>query len=122
MTAGEPDGRKLFVADLRKALTAVWILLSAVLFLAAISPWLLPAETLQSLFPVCEARRRGAACVLCGMTTAYIRIGAGDLGAALDANAGSLWLWGASVANFALAKAYIFMLLLRSPKGAAQCS
>jgi hypothetical protein len=94
------------LADLPRALMAVWLLLSAVFAAAAVAPFILPAETLESLFPACAARLRGQPCIFCGMTTAYIRIAEGDWTGAATANAGAMPLYAGSLVNFALAFAY----------------
>jgi hypothetical protein len=100
-------------SDLKPALTGTWLILSAALATAAIAPFLIPAEVLYGVFPECEAKRRGASCALCGMTTAYVFIARGDLAAAYDSNGGSIALWSASVLNFIAATAYSLMALVR---------
>ena len=100
-------------ADIRKGLTITWVILAMVLMVAVLAPFVLPEQTLFSLFPPCEARLRGEACVLCGMTTAYVRLAKGDFAGAIEANRYSAGLWLASIANFAAAKAYILFRLLR---------
>lgn len=102
----------------RAAISVTWILVSAVLMTAVLAPYLIPAPKLYSLFPVCEAKLQGGSCVLCGMTTAYIRLASGDLPGALEANRFALALWLGSILNFAIAKAYILIGLLRRPRHA----
>ena len=92
--------------DLPRALTAVWLLLSAVFVLAALAAFIVPAEYLHSALPVCAARQRGEPCIFCGMTTAYLRIAEGDLSGASGANAAALPLYFGSWLNFAAAFTY----------------
>jgi hypothetical protein len=70
-------------------------------------------EALASIMPVCSARAAGRICALCGMTTAFIRIGAGDREGALAAHAASIALWALFVVNFIAAAAYCTVALLR---------
>lgn len=98
--------------EVRQALLITWVILSAVLMMAVLAPFVLPEQKVFSLFPACEARLRGGRCVLCGMTTAYVLLASGDFGGALAANRYSVGLWIATIANFALAKAYILFRLL----------
>lgn len=99
--------------DLRSAVFASWLIVSVLLMLAVLAPFVLPAETVFGIAPACEARLRGESCVLCGMTTAYVRLAAGDYGGALESNQWSLAVWLASIANFTVAKAYLLIKLLR---------
>jgi hypothetical protein len=92
--------------DLPRALRAAWFAVAAFFAISALLPSLLPAETLHDVLPACSARLRGQSCMLCGMTTAYLRIAEGDLAGATAANAGALPLYFGSWLNFALASAY----------------
>jgi hypothetical protein len=103
----------LTASQLGRALRIVWVVVSAVLMLAVLVPFVTPADTVYGLMPACEARLRGEPCMLCGMTTAYVRLAASDVASALDANRWSLTLWLGSVVNFALAKAYILFRLVQ---------
>jgi hypothetical protein len=100
-------------ADVKPALTGTWLVISAVMALAALMPFLAPAEALYGLFPECPSRARGGSCPMCGMTTAWIFIARGDTASALEANAGSVPLWTASVVNFLVAVAYSITMLRR---------
>ena len=95
------------IKDVKTALARTWIVISAVFFLLAVLPFLAPAEWLFRVSPVCEAKRRGSECVMCGMTTAYVAIGNTQFADARDANAGALPLWIASMVNFSGAVAYV---------------
>ena len=93
-------------SGLRPALTAVWLIVSVALAAAIVVPFIAPAEVLYGVFPECEAKRRGAACSLCGMTTAFVLIARGDLDGAQSSNSGSVALWSVSAVNFVGAAAY----------------
>ena len=95
--------------DLRPAFTGVWLVISAVLMAAAVAPLLFPAEVLFGIFNECEARARGRECLLCGMTTAYVAIAAGDLSAARASNPGAIPLYIGSIVNFCAAATYMVM-------------
>jgi hypothetical protein len=98
-----------FLADLRTALVIAWLIVSAVLFTAAAAPFLVPANLLYAIFPACEAARRGAPCVLCGRTTAFIEIAKGDTAAAVIANRFSITLWLLIIVNFTFATTYLLL-------------
>jgi hypothetical protein len=99
------------IRDVKTALRTTWIVVSAVFFLLAVLPFLAPAEWLFRASPVCEAKRRGSECVMCGMTTAYVAIGNTQFADARNSNAGALPLWGASIVNFSGAFAYVSIAL-----------
>jgi len=97
----------------RIALMATWVVISTVMMLAVLTPFVLPADRVYGMFPACEARLRGEPCVLCGMTTAWVLLAQGNLGGALESNRWSLALWGASIVNFAIVKTFLLLSLLR---------
>jgi hypothetical protein len=106
-----PDER--FRDQFSRAVRIVWLIIGFVSGLAVISPFVFPAESLFSIFPVCAAKAAGGQCVLCGMTTAFVHIGTGDLSAARQANGGSLFLYSALALNFVAALAYTMMRVIR---------
>lgn len=93
-------------ADLRKAVKVVWLILSVVGMLAVVAPVVLPEQAVLGLFPVCSAKARGSSCVLCGMTTAFVRLAHGDWRGAVDANPGAPALYVTFALNFLAAAAY----------------
>lgn len=103
-----------FRSDVLPALAGVWLVISLVLLLAALTPFLAPSDALFGVFPVCEARARGSSCALCGMTTAYVHIGRGDFGSAQATNHAAVPLWVLSLLNFPAAAAYSIPALLRA--------
>ena len=84
----------------RSALTAAWLVASAVLLFALIAPYLVPEK---ALFAASEAfkvpHRAGETCALCGMTRAFAAMARGDFAAALMYNRGAVALYGALLAN-----------------------
>ena len=95
--------------DLPRALLFVWLVLGAITGIAALAPLVLPSSLLLGVFPVCQAKAAGFECLLCGMTTAFVRIGSGDLAGALRAHGGSLAVYCAFLLNFCGAAAYTMM-------------
>jgi hypothetical protein len=96
-----------------RALRIVWLIVGFVSGLAVVSPFFAPAESLFSIFPICAAKAAGGQCLLCGMTTAFVNIGTGDLSAARQANGGSVYLYSALALNFVAALAYTMMRVIR---------
>ena len=95
--------------DLSRALLIVWMVLGAGTGSAALAPLVLPSSFLFGLFPACPSKAAGFECIVCGMTTAFVRIGNGDLAGALRAHSGSLAVYSAFVLNFCAAAAYTMM-------------
>ncbi|HYO82417.1 MAG TPA: hypothetical protein VES20_13520 [Bryobacteraceae bacterium] len=98
----------MLTRDVKVAMAWAWLIASVVLLLVALSPLVLPAAVIANVAPVCEARRAGRNCFLCGMTTAFLRMGSGDFEGALAAHRGSLALWTSFILNFALAVTYCY--------------
>ena len=96
-----------------RALRIVRLIIGFVSGLAVIFPLVFPAESLFIIFPICAAKAAGGQCLLCGMTTAFVHIGTGDLGAARQANGGSLFLYTALTLNFVAVLAYTMMRVIR---------
>ncbi len=75
---------------------------------AAAAPFLLSAETISRVVPVCESKRLyGRECFLCGTTTGFIEISQGHWAAAQRSNHLAIPLFGAFVANAGLAGVYL---------------
>jgi hypothetical protein len=96
----------MLARDIKIAIVWTWLIVSGMLVIAAVAPFLFPADLLAGLAPVCEARKAGGSCILCGMTTAFLRIGSGDWAGALAAHRGSAVLWTTFLLNFVVAVAY----------------
>ena len=99
--------------DFPHALRYVWLVLGSLSGLAVVAPLVFPPDFLFGLFPICQARAAGGKCVFCGMTTAFVRIGQGDLMGAQSANSGSLLLYLGLALNFTAAAAYTMMRVIR---------
>lgn len=99
--------------DLPQAVLMVWLILGALSGLLVVAPLLVPASLLFRAFPICSAKAAGSACAFCGMTTAFVSIGRGDMAGASEANAGAIPLYAALLVNFATAAAYTIVRVKR---------
>lgn len=99
--------------DVRVAASVVWLILAAVSGLVVAAPFLLPSTFLLNLFPACQAKTAGGSCILCGMTTAFVSIGEGDLVTAQLANRGAIAVYLALVTNFLATVAYTIVRVTR---------
>ena len=96
-------GGFLYIGPLRRAFIIVWIVLTVASAAAAAAPFVLDAEIIHRLTPPCERRATtGQPCSFCGMTTAFLDIGHGDLDGARNANAGALPLFSVFCLNTAV--------------------
>ena len=93
-------------SEWKRAFSYAWLILSVMAGLVVLAPFVVSAETLSSVAPVCEARARGGTCFLCGMTRAFLHIGKGEFGDAQVLNAGSLPLYLGICANAVVAAIY----------------
>ncbi len=90
----------MFAEQVRTALLAAWLIVSAVILPVLAAPFVLPPNTIFSLAPQCQWKAKyGRECVLCGMTTSFILISEGRLNAALHRNRASIPLYAALVWN-----------------------
>lgn len=86
--------------ELRRSLSWAWFAVSLPLLLAIVLPLFAPASAIDRITPVCIWQSRfGRACPSCGLTTAFIRIGAGDWRGAHSANRFGIPLYTAFVLN-----------------------
>lgn len=86
--------------DARQSLRLVWIVLSLLIFVILVSPFALGRERLATLAPMCERKARtGQECPFCGMTTSFLDISSGQLGAAGRANRAGIPLYLLFVSN-----------------------
>ena len=99
--------------DISQALRIVWLILGAVCGFVIAAPLILPSDLLLGWFPICAAKAAGGRCFLCGMTTAFVRIGEGDLTGALLANSGSIALYTVMAVNFTAVVAYTMFRVIR---------
>jgi hypothetical protein len=90
--------------DIRSAFFIVWIIVSAVIFLALLAPFVLSTDTLTAIVPVCEWKTKyNRECPLCGMTRSFVCISHGDLAQARNRNRWSVHLYSVFLGNEMLA-------------------
>jgi hypothetical protein len=85
---------------MKRALMAVWIILSAGLMVVLTASFVLTPESAARILPPCEWQvAYDRECPLCGMTRSFIHAARGELGPSLDANRAGLPLFLLFVAN-----------------------
>jgi hypothetical protein len=90
----------MFARQLGMALRSAWLVVSLELAVVLLAPFLLSAETIYALAPVCEWKaRRHKECVLCGMTRSFVAISRGDFSEAMRRNRGSIPLYALMIVN-----------------------
>jgi hypothetical protein len=109
----------MFAQQLKTALAAAWLVVSAALLPVLVAPFVLPADTIFELAPICEARAQGGECAFCGMTHAFVMIGHGLPDEAWAENGASLplfsvLLWNECVAFWFALTAFVRRLPRRS--------
>lgn len=83
------------ISQITKALQYVWLILSLAALLVVVAPFLLSADTLLSAAGgLSSPHPAGQACLLCGMTRAFLAISRGDFHQARQWNRGALPLYG----------------------------
>jgi len=88
------------VNEVKVSFLIVWLIISLVILITLIAPFVFSSERLASLTPTCEWKAKyHRECILCGMTTSFILISRGNFTAALSANRASLALYLTFVAN-----------------------
>lgn len=94
--------------EVRRSFSIAWLVVSLAILLVLTAPFVLSADEIANLMPVCERKARyKQECPLCGMTTSFILISQGNFKAALETNKGSLLLYGGFVANELFALLFI---------------
>ncbi|MGE5400494.1 MAG: DUF2752 domain-containing protein [Ignavibacteriales bacterium] len=84
----------------KRSFLVVWIIISSVIFLVLMSPFLLEDEAIYRIAPRCESRvKYNRECVMCGMTTAFIQISRGNLKKASENNRAGIYLYSLFAAN-----------------------
>lgn len=84
----------------RKGFLLAWLAASIVLLPVLTAPFLLPAETIYRLEPVCEWKaRHNRECALCGMTRGFLAISRGEFQRASSLNRGSVPLYFGLILN-----------------------
>lgn len=80
--------------QLQFSLFIVWIIISAVVLVILVIPFVLSADSVHALTPECESKQKyGKECPLCGMTTSFIYISKGNFQPAHLSNSFSGYLY-----------------------------
>ena len=87
------------VHDIRRALLAVWAILSVAILVVGLLLWLLPPEAIFTVSQALQTPHPDTPCVLCGMTGAFVAISRGDLATAARLNPDALWLFSTLAGN-----------------------
>jgi len=86
--------------DLDVSLRFVWLIVSFAVLLVLAAPFVLGAERVARLTPVCESKARyGRPCAFCGMTTSFLAISDGRFEDARRSNRGAIPLYALFVLN-----------------------
>ncbi len=85
--------------DLRRALTAVWAILSVAILAGGALLWLLPPQTVFAISQALQTPHPNDPCMLCGMTGAFVAIARGDFATAERLNPDALWLFSTLAGN-----------------------
>ena len=86
--------------QLQFSLFVVWIIISAVVLVTLVIPFVLSSDTVHTIMPKCESKQKyGKECPLCGMTTSFIYISKGRFQQAHLSNSFSCYLYSLFVIN-----------------------
>lgn len=100
--------------ELRRSFSIAWLVVSLGILLVLTAPFVLSADAIANLIPVCEWKARyNQECPLCGMTTSFILISQGSFKAALGANKAGLLVYGGFVVNELFALLFFISRRLR---------
>jgi hypothetical protein len=78
----------------------VWFIVSAVIFIVLLLPFVVPQHQLAQYIPECDWQTRfQKPCVFCGMSTAFYAISRGDFTSAYRLNPLSLYIYSVFVLN-----------------------
>ena len=92
----------------RQAFVIAWLIVSAMLLLILLSAAVAPVDAILRVSAALQLPHgEYGTCPVCGMTEAFIATKRGQFGAALDANSGSLVLYGMLLANELAAAAWL---------------
>ncbi|MBC8487227.1 MAG: DUF2752 domain-containing protein [Ignavibacteria bacterium] len=85
---------RIFIRDLKKSLLISWIIITSIIFVLLISPFLFQEDVLLSISPSCESKTiLGQECFLCGMTKSFISISQGNFYHAYRLNNFGIYLY-----------------------------
>lgn len=85
--------------DIRRALLAVWAILSVAVLIGGLLLWLLPPQAVFAVSQTLQTPHPDAPCALCGMTGAFVAISRGDFAMAARLNPDALWLFSTLAGN-----------------------
>ncbi len=108
--------------DIKAALRWVWRIVSAVVLVVLLAPWLLSPQRIAALTPKCEWKTRyGRECFFCGMTTAFIDIAEGRFRDAERSNRGSIPLYAGFLVNEVVLVLFVTRHRTVDEKNSASC-
>ena len=82
------------ISDFSKAILAVWLIVSLLVTVILLLPFVVSQEALGRVLPPCQrVVTEHKECLTCGMTTAFYRISRLDFKGAMRANRGSIPLF-----------------------------
>jgi len=85
---------RVFIRDFNKSLFIAWVIISVVILLIQIAPFILHEEFLLSLTPTCVFKKYfDKECFSCGMTHSFISISKGNFDEAYRWNNFSVYLY-----------------------------
>lgn len=105
--------------DLAPALRLAWRIVSLGSGSVLLLPFLLPQAMLAEWIPTCSGQLEGRPCPLCGMTTAFYQLSAGDFSGALASNPYSLGLYALLILNLFVLLAVSLSRITRKASHAA---
>ena len=85
--------------DLRRAVLAVWAILSVAILAGGLLFWLLPPQAVFAVSQALQTPHPDAPCALCGMTGAFVAIARGDFATAARLNPDALRLFSTLAGN-----------------------
>jgi len=88
------------IREIKLALSIVWLVVSLIILMILITPFIFSNKTIVALSPKCEWKvKYNKDCPLCGMTTSFILISQGKFSQAFMANKFSICLYFIFVLN-----------------------
>ena len=114
----ENNEQQTFLRDLKKALVISWIVITSIIFVLLISPFLFPEDVLLAISPSCVSKTiLGQECLLCGMTKSFINISQGNFYRAYQLNNFGIYLYLIFCLNvLSLSSFSIFKLFMKKTK------
>lgn len=101
-------------SDVKVSFLIVWVIISIIILVILVTPFVLPADTISVLVPDCEWKAKyNKECILCGMTTSFILISQGKFTQAIQSNGLSVWLYSILLLNEIFAGFFILTKLIQ---------